>query len=201
MLTALETLEIQREIKELGAKKDLQSFPPVIAFQSVADATVSTQSVIDGLMARLPKGGHELVLFDINRKSQTKQILKNDPGEPIKRLLRNIKPIFSISLLTNRDENSSWVILWEKEADKKENNIVQLDMKWPRGLYSLSHVALPFPFDDPLYGGSDRIKSPGIKLGSVALRGERGLLQVPASDMLRLRWNPFYPYLEKGSVI
>jgi hypothetical protein len=29
------------------------------------------------------------------------------------------------------------------------------------------------------------------------MRGERGVLRIPASDMLRQRWNPFYPYLEK----
>lgn len=72
-----------------------------------------------------------------------------------------------------------------------------LDLTWPRSIYSLTHLALPIPGDDPLYGGDDPGKSPGIRLGSVALRGERGVLEVPADDMLRLRWNPFYPYLER----
>ena len=30
-----------------------------------------------------------------------------------------------------------------------------------------------------------------------ALSGERGVLQIGASDMLRLRCNPFYSYLER----
>ena len=34
-------------------------------------------------------------------------------------------------------------------------------------------------------------------LGRIELRGERGVLQIPAVDMLRLRWNPFYPYMEQ----
>jgi hypothetical protein len=63
-------------------------------------------------------------------------------------------------------------------------------------VYSLSHVALPFPPDDPLYGGEGRAKSPGIHLGDLALRGERDVLLVPAAEMLRMRWNPFYPFLE-----
>ena len=29
------------------------------------------------------------------------------------------------------------------------------------------------------------------------LRGERGVLKIPAADMLRLRWNPFYPFMER----
>ena len=71
-----------------------------------------------------------------------------------------------------------------------------IGLSWPEGLYSLAHVALPFPPTDAVYGGLPDNKSPGIHLGDVALRGERGVLEVPASEMLRLRWNPFYPYVE-----
>ncbi len=71
-----------------------------------------------------------------------------------------------------------------------------LGLSWPEDVYSLSHVAIPFPPDDPLYGGRPAERSPGLRLGDLALRGERGVLQIPASDMLRLRWNPFYPYVE-----
>ena len=38
---------------------------------------------------------------------------------------------------------------------------------------------------------------PGIRLGEIALRGERGVLQIGAADMLRLRWNPFYPFVQQ----
>ena len=41
------------------------------------------------------------------------------------------------------------------------------------------------------------MKSQGIRLGNLAMRGERGVLQVSAADMLRLRWNPFSPYVEQ----
>jgi hypothetical protein len=33
--------------------------------------------------------------------------------------------------------------------------------------------------------------------GNMDLRGEREVLQIPAEDMIRLRWNPFYSYLER----
>ena len=36
-----------------------------------------------------------------------------------------------------------------------------------------------------------------LQIGKLALRGERGVLQIPAADMLRLRWNPFYSYMEQ----
>ena len=73
-------------------------------------------------------------------------------------------------------------------------------MRWPHEVYSLSHVALPFPPDDPVYGGPNAGKSPGIQLGDIALRGEKGVLQVSGTDMLRLRWNPFHDYVAKRIV-
>jgi hypothetical protein len=30
----------------------------------------------------------------------------------------------------------------------------------------------------------------------MAIKGERGLLKIPESWLLRLRYNPFYPYLQ-----
>jgi pimeloyl-ACP methyl ester carboxylesterase len=187
-------------IEKLGAAGDMQRFPPVLAFQSVADATVSTKAVVDGLLARLPVGDNELVLFDINRTSETKQIFKNDPGTGMKSIFNNPDLSFSISVVTNETENSSQVVVWKKGPEKKESKKTPLDLNWPKGLYSLSHVALLFPFDDPLYGGSDTVDSPGVRLGNIALRGERGLLQIPAEDMLRLKWNPFYSYMERRMI-
>ena len=69
-------------------------------------------------------------------------------------------------------------------------------LQGPKQVYSLSHVALPFRADDPLYGGDGSTDSPGIQLGNLSLRGERDILQIPASTMLRLRWNPFYNFME-----
>ena len=36
-----------------------------------------------------------------------------------------------------------------------------------------------------------------VQLGNLAVRGERGVIGVPASTMLRQRWNPFYTYIEE----
>ena len=66
-----------------------------------------------------------------------------------------------------------------------------LGLSWPDSVYSLAHVALPFPAGDPVYGIHPTGGSSGVHLGDIALRGERGVLKIPASDMLRLRSNPF----------
>ena len=193
------TTEVQSQISRLGATGDLERLPPLLAFQSVVDATVSAPALVEGLFARLPAGEHELVLFDINRVSAIDSILSGDPGEEVLSLLRRADLGFAVTLVTNASEQSREVILRQRRPGAGEIDESPLGLAWPKGLYSLSHVALPFPPDDPLYG-SVGAESPGIQLGNVALRGERGVLQVSAADMLRLRWNPFYSYLERRVV-
>ena len=71
-----------------------------------------------------------------------------------------------------------------------------LGLSWPDGMYSLSHVALPFPADDPIYGGEGNGRESGsISLGRLSLRGEKGALIIPADVLMRVTWNPFFPYL------
>ena len=111
------------------------------------------------------------------------------------------KPILVLSENRKNDELYELFMGYPKykiiSNDKDEIKTQPLDMAWPQGIHSLSHVALPFPASDPLYGENSSSENPGVHLGNVALRGERGVLTIPASAMLRLRWNPFYPYLEQ----
>mgnify|MGYP000633953780 CR=1 FL=1 len=191
------TAEIQSLLNMLGASGDLDRFPPVLAFQSAVDATVSTRAVVQNLFDKLPAGGHELVLFDINRYTEVERILREDPKAGIEAMLSSGDLPFTVCLVTNESEKSHHVIARRKVPGGGAISEIFIGMRWPRGLYSLSHVSLPFPATDRLYGGPDSGTSPGIQLGNIELRGERGVLQIPASDMLRLRWNPFYPYLEQ----
>ena len=71
-----------------------------------------------------------------------------------------------------------------------------LDLTYPREVFSLSHVALPFPLDDGLYGMRPDPKDDfGINLGAIATRGERGALIVSLDSLLRMTSNPFFPYM------
>jgi alpha-beta hydrolase superfamily lysophospholipase len=194
------TNEIRSRLEALGAARKLNRFPPTLAFQSVVDATVSTQAVSNGLFKKLPVNGHELVLFDINRVPEVEQILIKDPKTAIDAMFQDLNLPFTFSLVTNASKKSYDMIVRQKQAENSKINETSLDLKWPQGLYSLSHVALPFPINDPLYGKFKPGNSTVIYLGNADLRGERGVLQIPAEDMLRLRWNPFYPYLEKRAL-
>ena len=75
-----------------------------------------------------------------------------------------------------------------------------LQIEWPRGVFSLSHVALPFPPDDPLYGQQPPANRDQLFLGQIPMQGERGLLRISSDWLLRLRHNPFYDYLERRTL-
>ena len=196
--------QVHRLTAEIGAGLDrlhrdgrVSAFPPVLAFQSLVDSTVSTRAVIDQLFRRLPEGGHELVLFDLNRQAAAEELLRSDPKGSIKGELARAPLPFALSFVTNEGETSPGVIVRRKLAGETEFVEEALGLEWPRGVYSLSHIALPIAPTDPLYGGPDAPPSPGVQLGRVELRGERGVLVVTPSDLMRLRWNPFYPFVEE----
>lgn len=191
------TTTIDRRLGELSAAGKLGDFPPVIAFQSAVDATVSAPDLVSRLFDRLPPRGHELVIFDINRWADIEHLLARDPAADLGRLLANPRLPFTLSIATNDTmpgKDSSGVVIRRREPGK-EPEILETGLSWPKEIYSLAHIALPFSATDPLYGsgGPDHKTT----LGNIALRGEKGALRVTAADMLRQRWNPFLPWVEK----
>ena len=80
-------------------------------------------------------------------------------------------------------------------GDTSERSL-PLEMEYPADVFSLSHIALPFPVNDGLYGIiPDPADDFGVNLGTAAPRGERGALVVELDMVLRVPSNPFFPYL------
>jgi alpha-beta hydrolase superfamily lysophospholipase len=171
--------------------------PPVLAFQSVVDATIPAAAVVDGLLLRLASGPHALVLFDINRYAEARALMIDNPEALTGRLLSGPPLGFAITVVSNTAEDSRAVVARTRPADSNEMQEVSLGLAWPPGMFSLSHVALPFPPDDRVYGAR-QVTGTGtdiITLGSITPLGERGILQIPDGFFLRLRYNPFFSYL------
>ena len=174
------------------------NFPPILVLKSAVDATVSTNAVVDNLLAPLASDHHELVLFDINRFAMKSTLLVSDPGPLTARVMSDATLPFAVTLVTNENPESTAVIARHKAPLSTEvSSSEPLDLAWPRGVISLSHVALPFPPDDPLYGQRPPGNEDVLFLGQMAIQGERGLLKLPSDWLLRLRHNPFYDYLER----
>lgn len=194
------TTEIQKQITRHAKSGRLSGLPPIMAFQSVVDATVRTSALIEGLFNRLPPGGHELVLFDINRAEAGDALVNTGPRNVIAVLLDHPTLSYNLALVSNENRSSRKVVVTRKNAGDNHTTLLPLSSAWPEGVYSLSHVALPFAPDDPLYGGDQAKESPGIQIGNVALRGEKGVLRINPASLLRMHWNPFYDYLERRVV-
>ncbi len=190
------TQEIQARLNTLD-RKTLQDFPPTLAFQSASDATVIARDVVDKFFSRLPEGGHEVVMFDINRHRALKFLLAQDPGPWLNVLLDSDPLPYSFDLLTNRAPDSPELVIKHKPAGSTSSQTLPTRMSWPDDVYAISHVALPISPQDPLYGIEKTPETPPLRLGNLALRGERGVLRLSGSNMLRLHWNPFYGYVEE----
>lgn len=200
------TQEIQRQITAQTTAGTLGHMPPILAFQSVVDSTVTAPALVYSFLDRLPaiapKQGdgqpvqHELVLFDINLWSEINPLLNENISTWISPMQKRTNLNFSLTLLSNQSSENQHMIAVSRMPGSSGVTTCDTGLSWPDGVYSLSHVALPIPPDDPIYGDGSAESSPGIELGDVALRGEKGVLQVPAADLLRLRYNPFHSYLE-----
>ncbi len=190
------TQAVSRRIAAHTQSNPKKGLPPILVFKSTVDATVSTDAVVDRLLMRLTPNQNELVLFDINRFAVKSTLLVSDPAPLTNRLLADENLPFVLTLVTNENPESEAVIAQHKEPFSTETSRKPLNLDWPRGVISLSHVALPFPPDDPLYGALPPKDPKTIFLGQMAIKGERNLLLFPSDWLLRLRHNPFYDYLE-----
>lgn len=193
------TGEIQRLLGKESVAGKLSAMPSIQAFSSIVDATVLAPALIRDLLGRLPAGGHELVIYDVNSTLGLDYLYKWDPSEMFETLRKAGVNRYNLSLVSNRRQPGGAMIerRWRVGMGGDDYIDTPLKLSWPSDVYSLSHVALPIPPGDPLYGGMPDESSPGLKLGALALRGERGVLQISPASMLRLRWNPFYAYQEE----
>jgi alpha-beta hydrolase superfamily lysophospholipase len=192
------TRSVAGRIATRGKSNPHADFPPILVLKSSVDATVSTDAVVDRLFKHLAPNRHELVLFDINRFAKKATLLVSDPGPLTARVMADRTLPFGVTLVTNQNPDSARVVARYKTAFSTQ--VVgneRLPLAWPQGVISLSHVALPFPPGDPLYGRRPPGNEDVLFLGEMAIQGERGLLKLPADWLLRLRYNPFYDYLER----
>jgi alpha-beta hydrolase superfamily lysophospholipase len=192
------TDEIHSQIERVVKAGKIRGLPPALAFQSLVDATVLTGAVVWKLYDVLEENGSELVLFDVNRTANIRPFLSPSEESLRERLTEPHKRRYALTLLANAGPETNAVVARSTPPGVETPVDRPLSLVWPPQVYSLSHVALPFPTEDPLYGGEPDVRlGGGIRLGVLAPRGERGVLTVSPGDFLRISWNPFYPYVEE----
>ncbi len=187
------TRELQRALSEAGERGRLDAMPRVLVFQSVVDATVSAADVVTEFLLRLPGPGNELVAFDVNRTDNWIGLIARGPREAFERIRSAPALPFGLWVVANRSSGTGAIAAYTREAGSTDTRVEPLGLEWPAGVFSLGHVALPFPVDDPVYGLAPRAYGPlAWTIGDFAVRGEPGSILVPLGTLSRLRSNPFF---------
>ncbi len=187
---------IRDRLNGLAKQGRLVELPPILTFQSVLDTTVHTRAVIDTLYVHLPRNGSELVLFDRNHSARVDRLIRPQNADVPATLLPPAPRNYAVTLVTNSGVEAGQVQARTTAAGSSSPVVQPLDASYPLDFISLSHVALPFPLDDGLYGTHpDPSDDFGVQLGNLSVRGERNALVINADGLMRASANPFFDYL------
>ncbi|AHB07342.2 membrane protein [Pandoraea pnomenusa 3kgm] len=193
------TQALQAQIARMSRQGVLDgALPPVLTFHSVLDFTVSTRAVVSALYEHLPANGSELVLFDINRSAKMTPFFRTAASDAMLRLLPSGRRSYRTTVITNAGNDSPDMVAQVTEPGSSETAARAIPFQYPPEIFSLSHVALPFPMSDTLYGlHPDEPENYGVHLGAMSVRGEVGFLVIGSDTFVRLSSNPFYPLMEQ----
>jgi alpha-beta hydrolase superfamily lysophospholipase len=190
------TQAVQSRLDRAARSGALAAIAPILTFQSVTDSTISAPALVSQLYARLPANGSELVLYDVNRAAELAPLLRPAARNAAAALLPP-GPRSYRTIVIGDSPDSSAAIQTIQAPGGTDSVTEPLGIDYPRAIFSLSHVAPPFPPWDGLYGyapanESDGSESFGIRLGALAGRGELGTLRVGLDWFGRLQANPFF---------
>lgn len=190
------TRALQDQIVQLARRGELTPLPPVLTFQSVLDSTVSTRAVVDALYRYLPDNGSRLVIFDINQAANLRALFRPSLYSAVNTLLPTPPRPYATTVITNASPTTYETVARITPADQNREQTLPLNKAWPQDMYSLSHIAVPFPVTDSLYGREPtQLNHYGISLGTISLRGETSSLTVGLDTLMRNTSNPFFDYM------
>lgn len=188
------TRAVQAALDAVQRQGRLYALPPLLAFQSALDATVDADAIATRLLDRLPPRGHALVVFDVNRAHPLAPFLRPGLADWGLRLLDAAPTPYAVSVVGARSARDAAAVVRHRAAGETGCHSEALAQAYPPDLLSLSHVALPFPPDDPLYGATSA-RASGLPTAAPAARGETGVLRLPREKLDRIGHNPFHAYL------
>jgi alpha-beta hydrolase superfamily lysophospholipase len=193
------TAAVHHQIRQAKKAGRFADFPPVLTFLSWVDATVETSATTDRLYAELENEGSELVVFDVNRFDQVAPLIPAAREASLDHLSTRTDLPYRLTIVENASGGSKQLAERTRAPRSQVFKTTPLALSWPKGVYSLAHVAIPFPLDDPVYGVAHAPTRgyQGLRLGALTPRGETHLLTAPVGQLMRLRHNPFFSYLER----
>ncbi len=187
------TVENKNLVQKIANANRQNELSPMIAFQSLVDATVISEDLLE-MYNEIGTSKDKLFVFDINRKYSDFM-----PEKVLNINIRNFefeqtsKP--QLSMLINNVEMDSVVGPFSCGIYKHGNNDELIDVypehhkAWPAEFFAMSHVAVPISPDDVIYGADS-------DLGTMSVHGERNVLLISSDDFMRIRYNPFFDLME-----
>lgn len=188
-----------RTYKQLKQPSEAAKLPPILTFQSIVDNTVSTAAIVTNLYSQLGANGSELVIYDVNRSSTVLQLMDSVPVDPATWLQANAPLPYGVTVIRNQARNGPGLERLSLAASETTTTTIATNMAWPEGFYSMSHIAVPFRPDDPVYGDGSGVGDGERRLifGNMAPRGEEGVLRLNSAYFLRTRYNPFFAFQQE----
>jgi alpha-beta hydrolase superfamily lysophospholipase len=190
----LVTQSVERQLSKLQKSGRMHEMPPVLAMQSVVDSTIIVPKLITTLFDRLTSSANELFLFDINRIDRLVNLFNRSFEHTIFPKLQRTDMPFTLSVLKNANAETQQMLLQTRQGESWTETMT--GYSWPDGVGSLSHLAVPIPPDDPIYGTKEATAAKGLPLGTLSMRAEPSSLLISDSLFYRCRNNPFYQLME-----
>ena len=163
------TTAVQTGIEAALEEGKLGGLPPIITFQSAVDHTVSAGALVKAFYDKLPANGSELVLFDINRTENLDLLMASSAETALSSLLGSPPRTYRATVISNAGRTDG-VAERVTEPGSTAEKVRPLGLHFPPGVFSLSHIALPFPPHDPLYGNRQASSAPSRSSASISAR-------------------------------
>ena len=133
------------------------------------------------------------MVYDVNTAAHVDLLFRDRARLAIERMLTPPPRAYRVVVVGNATPGRAAAAERVTEAGATDETVRALGVDYPVDVYSMSHIAVPFPPHDGLYGSHpDPDDDFGISLGTIATRGETGMLVVGLDTLLRNSSNPFY---------
>jgi hypothetical protein len=132
----------------------------------------------------------------MNRNSTLLSLMRRPPPDIVEYFESSAPLEYEGTVLRNRNAQCNDIDVLTLAPGATATEARPTEFAWPRGMISLSHIAIPFRPDDAVYGDRSAQLNGGtaVPLGSLSPRGEAGVLTLTPSYFLRARHNPFHAY-------
>ena len=161
------TQAVERGMDEARRSGRSAQFPRVLTFLSWTDSTVETSSTIGNFYDHLENPNSELVIFDVNRFDAFKGFMPPNEDAQLQQLQSRTDLPYRLTVISNLTADTRSVAARSKAAHGGAATSTPLGLEWPLNVYSLSHVAIPFAPDDPIYGDGSAAR---VRLCGLAAR-------------------------------